>query len=64
MPLQGQYMAQSYLNPFRTDKDVKAMHFYIAGNNKSEWKESTNLHFWLSYNWKKTPLLEEDYVIL
>lgn len=60
MPLQGQYIAQSYLNPFRTYKDIKAMHFYI--DDKSEWKDFTNPHFLLSYYWKK-PLLKEDDVV-
>lgn len=50
MPLQGQYFAQSYLNPSITDKHIKEMHFYIAGYSKSEWKGSTNPHFSLSYN--------------
>lgn len=31
------------------------MHFYIAGNSKSEWKGSTNPHLYKppSYNWEK-----------
>lgn len=56
MPLQGQCIAQSYLNPFRTDKDIKAMHFYIDG--KSEWKDFTNAHFVIKLLLKKNPTIE------